>query len=103
MRNPFARKQIAHPDAGDLYAFHQGDIITAGAETLAFDRRFSDPLFDVRHGPGINPKRQFRELQPPQVMQALVLPSSPYQGIPFGTMALQGLLDDEPMISPAGE
>lgn len=97
-RNPFARKKINHPDAPDFYSYHQGDILTGGAETLALNRKFSDPLFVIR-GAGVIPRQQLNELQPPQVVVSLVLPTHPYQGYPFGTLALQGLLDNEPDIS----
>jgi hypothetical protein len=98
VRNPFARKHVTQ--VGN-FGITQGDIFTPGAEAYAPTRLYSDPLFIVR-GAGVIPKMQFKELQPPQVMQALTLPTSPYQGIPFGTLALQGLLDEEPNIAPAG-
>lgn len=96
--NPFARPKISHPDAPDFYAYSQGDIFTGGAETLALHRKFSDPLFNIRGG-GVIPAMQFRELQPPQVVVSYTVPNSPYQGFPFGTMALQGLIDSAPQES----
>lgn len=98
MRSIFARKHVTQ--VGN-FGISQGDIFTPGAESYAPHRLYSDPLFIVR-GAGVIPKLQFHELQPPQVYQALTLPTSPYQGVPFGTLALQGLLDDEPTIAPAG-
>lgn len=34
-------------------------------------------------------------IQPPQVYQNITLPTSPYQGIPVGSLVYQGLITDE--------
>lgn len=93
MRNPFARTRIAHPDAPAFYSYHPGDEFTAGAMSLAYNARFSNPVQAIRGAGKITGAMQVT--QPPQVRQSLVLPRAPLQGIPVGSMEFQGLTETD--------
>ena len=90
--NIFSKKRIrvSHPDAPAFYAAHSGDTFSPGAPGMAFDAKFSNPLFVIR-GPGII-TGTMQVTEQVLVAQSLALPTNAYQGVPVGGLALQGLI-----------
>lgn len=101
--NPLADLQEVNPfDVASIYAYHEGDLFTPGAQNFVFEPQFELPLQTIWGFAFIRNPNTFSPLQHPQVWSPPNVQNNGIGGLEAGYLQFQPLLEPSPNLSEFG-